>query len=358
MKSQNKYITLMAGGIGSRFWPASREALPKQFLDILGIGKSLIQLTYERALLLVPAQNIFIATNEKYKNLVNKHLPQVTDNQILLEPSRNNTAPCIAYLALKIANQNPNATFAVWPSDHVILKEAEFIKKMELAFAYSKSNDALITLGIQPTRPDTGYGYIEVNHKDGAQKIEKVVQFKEKPDLQTAQKYINAGNYFWNAGIFIWSISSVLKAFQKNAPQIIDILQEDKSKFNTPDEQVYINRVYPNTQKISIDYALLERSDNVYTIPADIGWSDLGTWNSLHAYLNKDDKGNVMQGMILSKQNCNNNFVRLPKNKKAVIKGLENMIVIDDEDVLLIYPKDDEQEIKTVRNNLNDNSIL
>lgn len=348
----------MAGGVGSRFWPASRESLPKQFLDILGVGKSLIQLTYERALKLVPKENILIATNKKYKSLVNEHLPDITDNQILLEPSRNNTAPCIAYLALKIANQNPDAIFSVWPSDHVILKETEFIKKINLAFEYAGTSDALVTLGIQPTRPDTGYGYIEVNHQDGIQGIEKVVQFKEKPNLETAKKYLEAGNYFWNAGIFIWSVNSVMKAFQNNAPSILEVLNEDNAKYNTPGEQDYIDRVYPNTEKISVDYALLEKSNNVFTIPSDIGWSDLGTWNSLHAYLEKDEQENVMQGIILSTENCTNNFVRLPRNKKAVIKGLKNMIVIDDEDVLLIYPKDDEQEIKTVRNNLNDNSIL
>jgi len=358
MENSNKYIAIMAGGVGSRFWPASRESLPKQFLDILGVGKSLIQLTYDRALQLVPKENILIATNKRYKELVNEHLPDISDNQILLEPSRNNTAPCIAYLALKIANQKPDATFAVWPSDHVILKEAEFNTKMNLAFSYAEKEESLVTLGIQPTRPDRGYGYIEVNHKDGAQVIEKVVQFKEKPDLGTAQGYLDAGNYFWNAGIFIWSVKAVIAAFQNNAPSILAVLGEDTSKYNTPEEQAYIDRVYPNTEKISVDYALLERSKNVYTIPADIGWSDLGTWNSLHAYLEKDKKDNVMQGIILSAVDCEDNFVRLPRTKKAVIKGLKNMIVIDEGDVLLIYPKDQEQEIKSVRNDLNDDSVL
>lgn len=357
-KSNNLYIAIMAGGVGSRFWPASRESMPKQFLDILGVGKSLIQLTYDRALKLVPKENILIATNKKYKKLVNEHLPEITDNQILLEPSRNNTAPCIAYLSLKIANQTPNATFAVWPSDHVILKEKEFSDKMNLAFSHAEKGDALITLGIQPTRPDTGYGYIEVNHKDGAEAIEKVVQFKEKPDLDTAQKYLDAGNYFWNAGIFIWSVSAVIEAFKNNAPSILEVLGKDNSKYNTAEEQTYIDEVYPNTEKISVDYALLERSKNVYTIPADIGWSDLGTWNSLHAYLEKDAQHNVMQGTILNASDCEDNFIRLPKTKKAVIKGLKNMIVIDEGDVLLIYPKDQEQEIKTVRNELSDDSVL
>ena len=354
MENSQQYIAIMAGGVGSRFWPASREALPKQFLDILGVGKSLIQLTYERALQLVPKENILIATNKKYKGLVNEHLPELKDDQILLEPSRNNTAPCIAYLTLKIADKHPNASFAVWPSDHVILKEAEFIKKMNLAFDFAKKGDALVTLGLQPTRPDTGYGYIEVSHTDGAQAIEKVVQFKEKPDLATAQGYLDAGNYFWNAGIFIWSVQAVTAAFKNNAPSILKVLSEDLSKYNTAEEQFYIDRVYPNTEKISVDYALLERSNNVYTIPADIGWSDLGTWNSLHFYLEKDKQGNVVQSNLQHITNVENSFIRLPKNKLAVIDGLENMIVIDDGDVLLIYPKDKEQEIKQVRQQINE----
>ena len=355
MKKSQQYIAIMAGGVGSRFWPASREALPKQFLDILGVGKSLIQLTYERALQLVPKENILIATNKKYKKLVNEHLPEIQDNQILLEPSRNNTAPCIAYLTLKIANRHPNASFAVWPSDHVILKEMEFIKKMNLAFEFAQKGKTLVTLGIQPTRPDTGYGYIEVNHTDGEQGIEKVIQFKEKPDLATAQGYLDAGNYFWNAGIFIWSIQAVTAAFQKNAPSILEILSEDLYKYNTSEEQIYIDRVYPNTEKISVDYALLERSNNVYTIPVDIGWSDLGTWNSLHAYLEKNKEGNVIQSNFIHHVNdVENSFIRLPKNKLAVINGLQNMIVIDDGDVLLIYPKDKEQEIKQLRQQINE----
>jgi len=259
---------------------------------------------------------------------------------------------------LKIANQNPDASFAVLPSDHVILKEDVFTEKMEFAFSNAEQGESLITLGIQPTRPDTGYGYIEVNHKDGAQAIEKVEQFKEKPDLKTAKKYLEAGNYFWNAGIFIWSVKSVLNAFEKNCPQVTKVLGTDNSKYNTPEEQEYIDEVYPKTEKISVDYALLERSNNVFTIPADIGWSDLGTWNSLHAYLPKDENENVMQGVILSQEDCKNSFIRLPKNKKAVIKGVKDMIVIDEGDVLLIYPKSDEQEIKAVRNGLEDNSVL
>jgi len=347
----------MAGGVGSRFWPASRESRPKQFLDILGVGQSLIQMTFDRAKLLVPVENILIATNGKYKSLVQEHLPEVLENRILLEPSRNNTAPCIAYATLKIQALNNDGVFAVLPSDHVILKEQEFVSKMNQAFDFAESKEALLTLGLAPSRPDTGYGYIEIegSKQEG---VNKVKQFKEKPDLETAKTYVESGNYLWNAGIFIWSAKSVINAFNKNAPQIIETLSADLAKLNTPEEQSYIDKVYPNTESISVDYALMEKSDNVFTIPAEIGWSDLGTWNSLHVYLEKDETGNVLQGDFLSLENTNNCLIRLPEGKKAVVKGLKDMILVLEDDVLLLYPKEDEQEIKSVRNKITDTAIL
>jgi len=353
----NRFIVIMAGGVGSRFWPASREARPKQFLDILGIGQSLIQMTFDRAKKLVPVENILIATNEKYKSLTQEHLPEVLENNILLEPSRNNTAPCIAYATLKIQSLNKDGVFAVLPSDHVILKELEFVSKMNDAFDFAEKEEALLTLGLNPTRPDTGYGYIEIEGTKSTG-VNKVSQFKEKPDLETAKSYLSSGNYLWNAGIFIWSVNAVINAFNKNAPQIINTLSKDLDKYNTPGEQSYINSEYPKTESISVDYALMERSENVYTIPAEIGWSDLGTWNSLHAYLDKDDTGNVLQGDFLSLENTDNCLIRLPKDKKAVIKGLKDMILIVEDDVLLLYPKEDEQEIKSVRNKITDTTIL
>ena len=354
---KNRYIVIMAGGVGSRFWPASRESRPKQFLDILGVGQSLIQMTFERAKLLVPTKNILIATNEKYKSLVQEHLPEVLENRILLEPSRNNTAPCIAYATLKIKAWDEDGVFSVLPSDHVILKEQEFVSKMTEAFDFAEKEEALVTLGLDPSRPDTGYGYIEIegSKHNGANRVK---QFKEKPDLETAKSYVDSGNYLWNAGIFIWSVKSVINAFNKNAPQIIETLGEDISKLNTSEEQAYINKVYPNTESISVDYALMERSDNVYTIPAEIGWSDLGTWNSLHAYLEKDEKGNVLQGDFLSLENTSGCLIKLPEGKHAVVKGLKDMIIVLEDDVLLIYPKEDEQEIKSVRNKITDTTIL
>jgi len=338
----------MAGGVGSRFWPASRENKPKQYLDILGMGKSLIQMTYDRAIRIVPKENILIATNEKYRAITKAHLPALQDDQILCEPSRNNTAPCIAYAALKLNQKDPDSIFAVLPSDHVILKEDHYVQLMNQAFTFASKNDSLVTLGIKPTRPDTGYGYIESIHGDSPLKVKS---FKEKPNLQVAQEYLSSGNYLWNAGMFIWSTKSILSAFEHYANQITNKLSEDINKYNTTDEQEYINRVYPETDSISIDYAILEPASNVYTIPADIGWSDLGTWNSLHVYLDKDDDGNVLHGDI-NGINLNNNLIRIPKGKLSVIKGLENYIIIDDDDVLLIYPKNDEQEIKAVRNGI------
>jgi mannose-1-phosphate guanylyltransferase len=336
----------MAGGIGSRFWPSSTSDRPKQFLDILGVGKSLIRMTFERCLGVVSPDHIFIVTNEKYKDLVLKHLPELPENNVLCEPSMNNTAPCIAYTALRIKALDPNAVFAVLPSDHVILKEDAYVQILNQAFNFASENEVLVTLGIKPTRPDTGYGYIKyVPSEDGS--ASKVVLFKEKPDVVTAQKYVDSGEYLWNAGMFIWSVKSIIKSFERNSGDILAILSKDLSKYNTILEQDYIDKVYPETENISIDYAILERADNVYTIPADIGWSDLGTWSSLHAYMSDtDDKVKIGNNIHLIDSN---DIIVMSNNDKAiVIKGLENYIIVDEENALLIYPKADEQEIKRV----------
>ncbi len=340
----NIYVAIMAGGIGSRFWPASRTSRPKQFLDILGVGKSLIQLTFERFLKLCPAENIYIVTNHQYKKLVQEHLPLIQEHQILCEPSRNNTAPCVAYTALKLQATQADANFVVAPSDHVILKEDIFIDKIKEALHFTQNNEALVTLGITPTRPDTGYGYINFE-KEKNGKVFKVKQFTEKPNLEKAKQFLNSGNYLWNAGIFIWHVKSILNSFRKNAPEIMEILEKGNQFYNTGQEQEFINKAYPTTPNISVDYAIMEKAKNIYTIPSDIGWSDLGTWNSLYAYRNKDENKNVKSNKIILEktQEC---FIRIPKNKLAIIKGLENFIIVDEEDVLLIYPKDLEQEIK------------
>ncbi len=338
----------MAGGVGSRFWPSSTNERPKQFLDILGVGKSLIRMTFERAMKLVPADHVFIVTNKKYKALVIEHLPELPQENILCEPSMNNTAPCIAYTALRINALDPNAVFAVLPSDHVILKEEEYVSKLSQAFDFATSHEAIVTLGIQPTRPDTGYGYINYQKETiGNEQIHKVISFKEKPDLATAETYLESGDYLWNAGMFVWSVPTILKSYKINAPQILDVLMQQNALYGTSDEQAYIDAVYPDTQKISVDYAILERADNVYTIPADIGWSDLGTWNSLHAYMS-DGNDAVSVGQNIHLIDAKDIIVISNNNKQIVIKGLKDYIVVDEENALLIYPKSDEQEIKGV----------
>lgn len=338
----------MAGGVGSRFWPSSTNERPKQFLDILGVGKSLIRMTFERAMKLVPADHVFIVTNKKYKALVIEHLPELPQENILCEPSMNNTAPCIAYTALRINALDPNAVFAVLPSDHVILKEEEYVSKLSQAFDFATSHEAIVTLGIQPTRPDTGYGYINYQKETiGNEQIHKVISFKEKPDLGTAETYLESGDYLWNAGMFVWSVPTILQSYKINAPQILDVLMQQNALYGTSDEQAYIDAVYPDTQKISVDYAILERADNVYIIPADIGWSDLGTWNSLHAYMS-DGNDAVSVGQNIHLIDAKDIIVISNNHKQIVIKGLKDYIVVDEENALLIYPKSDEQEIKDV----------
>jgi mannose-1-phosphate guanylyltransferase len=344
----NNYVAIMAGGVGSRFWPASRTAKPKQFLDILGVGKTLLQMTYERHLRLVPKENIFIVTNAQYRDLVKEQLPEITDNQILGEPSRNNTAPCLAYMTLKLQGINPKANFIVASSDHLILKEEVYLAKIQQAFDFVSQDDVLMTLGITPTRPDTGYGYINFAKRDANDDgIFKVKQFREKPDLQTAKEYVASGNFLWNAGIFIWSVKSLLKSFGKNAPDILAILDKP-NVYNTASEQDFINEYYPTTPDISIDYAIMEKAENIYTIPSDIGWSDLGTWGSLHEESNRDADGNAINGDHVMLYDVKNSLIRVPKNKLTVIKDLEDYIVVDEDDILMIVPKSKEQEIKTI----------
>lgn len=346
----NNYVVIMAGGIGSRFWPGSRTQRPKQFLDILGVGKSLIQLTFDRFNKICPAENIFVVTNAKYQTLVLEHLPQLQPHQVLCEPSRNNTAPCIAYAAFKLQQLNPKANFVVTPSDHVILKEELFVKKIEASLDFVAQKNAILTLGIKPTNPNTGYGYIHFD-KAGTGAFHKVQQFTEKPNLENAKKFVASGEYLWNAGIFIWNVNTLLQSFQQHAPSIYHLFAKGKNLFNTKTEQEFIDEHYPKSPNISIDYAIMEKADNIYTLPADIGWSDLGTWASLHIEADKDEQQNVINSpnpelvMPLDTQNC---MIRTPKDKLVIIKDLDDYIIVDEDDVLLIYPKSKEQEIKGI----------
>ncbi|RZK14499.1 MAG: mannose-1-phosphate guanylyltransferase [Flavobacterium sp.] len=342
----NTHILIMAGGVGSRFWPKSRKHFPKQFIDILGLGQSLLQLTYERFLKICANEQIYILTNADYFDLVRTQLPNVLKENILLEPSRNNTAPCIAYASYKISKTNPKANIVVAPSDHLILKEGEFLSKVIQALAYTAENNALLTLGISPTRPDTGYGYIK--YKDTESEIKKVTAFTEKPSVENAERYLHSGDYVWNAGIFIWSAMAIKNAYAKYAPEIAKLFESGDSIYNTTSEANFISVNYPKSPNISIDYAILEKADNVYTIPADIGWSDLGTWASLHSVSDRDTDNNTISCSHINLQKTRDCIIQLPREKAAVIKGLSNYIIVDDGKVLLIYPKSDEQEIKNV----------
>jgi mannose-1-phosphate guanylyltransferase len=306
-------------------------------------------MTYERFLPIIPKENIFVITNAIYTDLIKEQLPDITDNQILAEPSRNNTGPCLAYMAFKLQGLNPQASFVVASSDHLILNEGEFLKNIALSLDFSQKNDALVTLGITPTSPNTGYGYIQYNRNDANNDgIYKVKSFTEKPDLDKARDFIAAGNYLWNAGIFIWSVKSLLKSFKNNAEDIYDILKKGENAYNTEGEQKFIDTHYPTTPNISIDYAIMEKAQNVHIIPGSFGWSDLGTWGALYSESQKDDNNNVIQGDNVLAFDVTNTLVRMPADKLVVLRGLDDYIVIDENNILLIYPKDKEQEIKQV----------
>jgi mannose-1-phosphate guanylyltransferase len=344
---QNNYVLIMAGGIGSRFWPKSRDHFPKQFLDILGTGQSLLQITYARFLKICPAEHIYIVTNSQYQDIILDQLQGISADQLICEPSRNNTAPCIAYASFKLAELNPDANLIIAPSDHFILFEDVFVERLRFALAYTQKHEVLVTLGISPIRPDTGYGYIQYG-EEIENGIYKVARFKEKPTLQKAQEYLADGNYLWNAGIFIWKASAIISALKKYTPVIHDLFESGKAHYNTPDERAFIDKNYASSPNISIDYAIMEQADNIYTIPVNFGWSDLGTWASLHEAADKDAENNVIAAKQVDLKDTQNSIIHINENKLAVIRGLDNFIVVDDGNALLIYPKDQEQEIKEV----------
>lgn len=342
----NTYVAIMAGGIGSRFWPASRTALPKQFLDILGTGKSLIQSTYDRFLKICPKENIFILTHSDYIDLIKQQLPDITDNQILAEPARKNTAPCIAYAAFKIKTINPDANIVVAPSDHVILNEDEFVRISNLALDFVSKENALVTLGIRPSRPDTGYGYIQYHEDEVHSEIYKVKTFTEKPNKEVAKQFVDSGDFLWNAGIFIWNVNSILQSFEHNLNEVYDAFSESVDSLCTEREHSAIVKAFSISPSISIDYGIMEKADNVYVVPSSFGWSDLGTWASLFEEKKKDDANNAINGSNVVLYNSENNMINVPNNKLVVLSGLENYIVVDTADVLLVCKKDEEQRIK------------
>jgi len=341
------YCIIMAGGVGSRFWPASKQSLPKQFLDILGTGESLIQQTYNRFTKFCKPENFLVVTNQRYKELVLEQLPELSEDQVLLEPVMRNTAPCIAYAAFKIASKVKEANLIITPADHLILKQPEFEAVVQTALNHASHHNHLITLGIQPSRPDTGYGYIE--YEKVQEQIKPVLQFREKPNQKTAEGFIAQGNFSWNSGMFFWSLASILNAFEDHLPSVNQLFLSGTDQFNTPSEQAFIETIYPTCESISIDYGIMEKATNVYMINADIGWSDLGTWGSLYTHLETDDKGNTTSEQQIVLKDVSNSLIRIPKEKVAIVQGLDGYIIVDTPEALLITKKEDEQDIKALR---------
>jgi len=346
MSSNHNYVAIMAGGIGSRFWPMSRTAYPKQFLDILNTGRTLIQQTYDRYVKLVPKENIYIITSAEYVPIVKEQLPDVRDENILGEPSRKNTAPCVAYISFKLLKQDPNASLVVAPADHLVTETAEFVKTTQRALDFVNHINAFVTLGIKPTYPNTGYGYIQHETTAAAPDIYKVKTFTEKPNVELAKTFIASGDFLWNAGIFIWKVKNIITAFEKYLPEMYEVFASEKERFNTKEEKAAIEEIYPQCTNISIDFGIMEKAENVYIIPSSFGWSDLGTWNSAWDNMERDYLGNAVAGknvMVIDATKC---VVHAPDKKLLVLQGLDDFIVVDTKDALLICKKEKEQEIK------------
>ena len=347
--NKNNYCVIMAGGVGARFWPMSKTSKPKQFIDILGVGKTLIRLTFERFTNICPPENILVVTNKIYKGLVLEQLPELKEKQVLCEPSRRNTAPCVAYANYKIKEENPNAIVVVAPSDHIILKEDEFVENIKTAMKAAQENNWLLTLGIKPSRPDTGYGYIQFIEKNiyaADIPLFKVKTFTEKPTLDIAKSFLASGDFLWNSGIFIWSLNTIMNAFSELLPDVDCLFEKGIGKYNTDDEEEFISETYAVCKNISIDYGIMEKAKNVYTMAVDFGWSDLGTWGSLYTIRDKDDNKNALVGNNVMLYNTKNCIVNVPNDKLVVLQGLDDYIVVEDDNTLLVCQKEDEQQIR------------
>ncbi|MGY8987050.1 MAG: mannose-1-phosphate guanylyltransferase [Flavobacteriales bacterium] len=344
----NNYAIIMAGGIGSRFWPMSTSKMPKQFLDVLGNGETLLQQTFRRLSKICPPSQILIVTNTDYKDICKKQLPNIKEQNILCEPARKNTAPCIAYASFKIQHENRDANIIVAPSDHLITNEDEFERIVKECLEVSAQKDYLITLGIKPSRLETGYGYIQFSDKSCKENetLRKVKTFTEKPNLEIAQQFLDSGDFLWNSGMFIWSVSSIVLSIEKLLPEMYEVFLEGKELYNTDDEIDFINRVFPTCKNISIDYGIMEKSKNVFVYPSDFGWSDLGTWGSLENHIEADEFNNTLISKQVLLYDSENNIVRLPKEKVAVIQGMDGYIIVDTKEALLICKKEEEQKIK------------
>ncbi len=344
--NKHHYVLIMAGGIGSRFWPMSRTGFPKQFLDVLGTGKTLIQQTFERYAHLVPEENIIVVTAKEYVDIVFKQLPSIKKENVIAEPSRKSTAPCIAYVAFKLLKKDPKALMVAAPADNLILETDEFIKTAHTALRFVDHINSLVTLGIKPSYPNTGYGYIQHESAEAAPGVYKVKTFTEKPNTELAEAFIASGDFLWNAGIFTWKVKNIIAAFEKHLPEIYELFASEKDKFNTPEEAEAIESIYAQCTNISIDFAIMEKAENVYVIPASFSWSDLGTWNSAWENKEKDYFGNAVVGNNVMVIDANNCMVHVPDNKLVLLQGLKDYIIVDTKDVLFICKKDKEQEIK------------
>ena len=343
MKS-NYYALIMAGGVGSRFWPKSRKNLPKQFQDFMGSGKTLLQHTVDRLRLLIPSNQILILTNELYSDLVLEQIADFQSDQVILEPSMRNTAPCLLYASLKIQKLNPAAQIIVAPSDHWINESDLFIENLKEAFNHCLESQDLITFGIKPTQPHTGYGYLELANPKGV--ISKVLKFIEKPSFQVSQQFLSSGNFFWNSGIFVWNVKTILTAFEHYQPSMFALFEPIREILSTPKEIDFIKDHYKKAENVSIDYAILEQVNNLVVIRASFNWNDLGTWNSLYDQLDKDDDRNAVVGAKTVFKNAEGNMIHSKNDKLVVVEGLNDFVVVDNEDVLLIFPKENDQNLK------------
>ena len=343
------HLVIMAGGVGSRFWPMSTAERPKQFIDVLGVGRTLFQLTYDRFEGICDPKNVWVVTNERYAAIVHEQLPEIPLENILKEPCRRNTAPCIAYVSWRIKNADPKANIVVAPSDHIVANPTEFRRVITACLKFTSESDAIVTLGMKPTRPETGYGYIEADLAQSSARnkgIYRVVKFREKPELETAIKYIQQSNFLWNAGIFIWSANTIINAFRVYEPSLARIFDRIRDKLGTPEEQKAIDEVYPDCENISVDYAIMEKADEIFVCPASFGWSDLGTWGSLLIQSKKDLYGNAVIGGNVDLYDTKNSIINVHEAKKVVVQGLEGYIVAEHDGVLLICQLSEEQRIK------------
>lgn len=341
----NNHLIIMAGGVGSRFWPMSTAEMPKQFIDVLGIGKSMIQMTVERFDGVIPQENVWVVTSQRYKNIVMEQLPMVPETQILLEPCMRNTAPCIEYVSRKIYARYPDANLVFSPADHIVMDVPEFKRVISESLRFTSNRAAILTLGMMPSRPETGYGYIKARDNEN-DTIKKVEAFKEKPDINTAKAYLQDGGYYWNAGIFVWNVKMVVDTIASLVPDLHAVFDRITPSFYTDNEQDMVNEYFPTCPNISIDYAVMEKADEVYVYPASFGWSDLGTWGSLYTHLPHDASNNAVVGQEVKMIDCNNCVVHTPMEKKVVIQGLNGYIVAESRNTLLICRKEDEQLIK------------